>query len=259
MVQLSVILGIGTYRVSFLNLQSILNLSPKKPEFILDIGCGPLARAEIQFGNIYTIVGMDLSKASIQRALAETKLNILNKNVNFIVADAEHLPFKPNIFKTILCIGTICHLPNFIVLMNSLKEIERVSKQDGQIYIPWWRNTLSIGALERDLAIKIMDLIGIPHNQYLKFKSLSQVEQIISNEKLKITSIYYSQVFTFPWLFYNFPQRIQKYLLKIIHILNNKLKGIIWFSRFTSHYTIICQKTDKNLHCNPISFSENLP
>lgn len=246
-------------RVTFSNLHSLLNLDPKKPDAILDIGCGPLARAEVQLANSYPMVGLDLSKASIQRAIVQTKLFKLHKKVSFVVADAEHLPFKPNAFKIILCIGTICHLPNFNVLRNTLNEMKRVTKQEGLLYLPWWINALSLVALERKLLTKIMDVFGIPHNQYLKFKGISEIKQIISNEKLKITSIFYSELFEFPWLFYSFPQKIQKYQLKIMHILNYNLSRKLWVSKIASHFAVICQKTDKHLQCSLISFSENLP
>lgn len=92
---------------------------------ILELGCGTgeytlrLAKTNSK------IISLDISRVLIERA----KQKIKSPNVNFIVADAENLPFKENTYDAVVGNAVLHHLN----LDNALPEIKRVLKSGGKI------------------------------------------------------------------------------------------------------------------------------
>lgn len=81
---------------------------------ILDIGCGEVPRGD---------VNVDLNiDSSIHRG---SKLNV-KKIPNFVLADAQHLPFKSACFEKVRSSHVIEHVPNPMLM---LQEMTRVSSR----------------------------------------------------------------------------------------------------------------------------------
>lgn len=97
---------------------------------ILDVGCGKGNKSNLISRHCSELVGIDF------RRNFETALN----NVNFIQADANHLPFKENAFDAAVSNDAFEHIPR---PDECLKEVKRVIKKNGFMCInfgPLWRS-----------------------------------------------------------------------------------------------------------------------
>jgi len=54
------------------------------------------------------------------------------RDIKVVVGKGENIPFKDNIFDTVLIVVTLCFLENF---QESLKEVKRIMEEDGQLII----------------------------------------------------------------------------------------------------------------------------
>ena len=100
-----------------------------KFESLLDLGCGTGALTEIigkEFSGV-RLAGADLSEGMI----AEAKKKEI-ENCDFIVADAENLPYEDACFDALICVLSIHHHPNSD---KTLSEMWRVMKPNGTLII----------------------------------------------------------------------------------------------------------------------------
>lgn len=86
---------------------------------VLDLGCGP---KPVHAGAIGGYVGVDISPESIRAAREKYP------GRDFVIADAENLPFKSQRFDGVLCFGSLHHLPN---PLDCLAEIRRCLAHGG--------------------------------------------------------------------------------------------------------------------------------
>lgn len=97
---------------------------------VLEVGCGAgtdLLRFTLAGGNA---VAIDLSPQSV--SLAKSRLQTYNCEGDVLVADAENLPFKNDVFEVTYSWGVLHHTPN---PERAIKEIYRVTKPGGEICI----------------------------------------------------------------------------------------------------------------------------
>jgi SAM-dependent methyltransferase len=96
---------------------------------LLDVATGPgsLPREATRSG--MTCTGVDLSPGMIQLAKST------NPDIEFRVADAEHLPFADASFDAVVCNFGLGHFP---YPEASIAECVRVLKSDGRIALSWW-------------------------------------------------------------------------------------------------------------------------
>ena len=92
-------------------------LRAKKPQFILDFGCGGgwLSLLLRKWG--FSFVGMDISRNMVKNA------KIVCHDAEFIVCDAMRLPFRDGIFDFVIGISILHHLD----LKQSTDELKRIS------------------------------------------------------------------------------------------------------------------------------------
>ncbi|MBI4707558.1 MAG: class I SAM-dependent methyltransferase [Candidatus Omnitrophica bacterium] len=92
----------------------------------LELGCGTGEfTVRLQEKGIKKLVSMDISLDLIKQA----KSKLQNKNVYFVVADAEAMPFKDNSFNTITGVSILHHLN----IDTALKGIFMLLKQNGKL------------------------------------------------------------------------------------------------------------------------------
>ena len=89
------------------------NLDIKSNDILLDIGCGTGLSSEFNCN----VVGIDPSLELLKQ----------NKNIDKILAKAEYIPFKNNVFDKVI---SITSMHNFNNIEKSIKEIKRVGKKD---------------------------------------------------------------------------------------------------------------------------------
>ena len=94
-----------------------LNIKIKESDKLLDVGCG--TGLTTQFWTNKNKTGIDPAKKLIAKAKQK------NKSSNYIVAQAENIPFKDNSFDIVISITAI---QNFQDIEKGLKEIKRVAK-----------------------------------------------------------------------------------------------------------------------------------
>lgn len=98
---------------------------------IMDVGCGDGA-TEIYFNKyfpLWHIAAIDISGQSIDEAI--------NKNVfncDFKVYDGKHIPFPDEVFDAVFMAGVLHHI-NFELHAGLIKEIKRVLKSGGRLYL----------------------------------------------------------------------------------------------------------------------------
>ncbi len=102
----------------------------EKGSRILDVATGTGKQAFAFAEKGYDVTGIDLSAAMLKVANKKNRY----KNVKFQVADATMLPFEDNYFD-VVCISFALHDMPLTIREKVLKEINRVTKQEGVIVI----------------------------------------------------------------------------------------------------------------------------
>ena len=114
--------GLGSIYFRFREKVTVRCISKYCQGYILDVGCGTgLITRNLPEG----IVGLDLSAESIKKA------KFYCKNANFIVGDADNLPFKKEGFDLVICTQMLEHIAP---CEKAISEISRVLRT-GQILI----------------------------------------------------------------------------------------------------------------------------
>ncbi len=97
---------------------------------LLDIGTGPgvVPLAMRKLGHAGRIVGIDISRQAIRRALRKAE-RLPTDHLAFNVADAETLPFVEDSFDRITCVGVVLLMPD---RARAAREIRRVLHPRGR-------------------------------------------------------------------------------------------------------------------------------
>ncbi len=160
---------------------------------ILDIGCGNGRDSIFLAKKGYEVVGIDITPKAI--ALAK-KNGLKTKNLKFIVADAEKLPFKDESFDSVYSIGVL-HCTD---LNQSLKEVVRVLKNSGAGVIHLWEETLMVKTGKMKIlssAPKIKSILRKLPVKILNFKNKITTNKIDYDEGEKNAHKHYAIIFSF--------------------------------------------------------------
>jgi ubiquinone/menaquinone biosynthesis C-methylase UbiE len=109
------------YALQLVKYEIILPYLDKKSKYLLDVGIGTGLILEKIVKRCKLIVGVDISLHMLNLAKKRVKNYA---NVELILADADHLPFKENIFPTVTTFTLLQNMPN---PLKTLKELIRVS------------------------------------------------------------------------------------------------------------------------------------
>lgn len=96
---------------------------------ILDYCCGNGEFSIFLARNGAKAVGIDISEKGIEKAKREAANNGIDKNISFLLMDAEDLKFNDNSFDIIICSGVLHHLD----IKRAYPELMRVLKPNGEI------------------------------------------------------------------------------------------------------------------------------
>lgn len=112
---------------------SLNHLDISKDDFILDIGCGGGVNVE-RFLKMTEnkVFGLDYSELAVERSAALNRLAIDEGRCKIIQGSVSDLPFDDNSFDIVTAFETVYFWPDFL---NDLKEIYRVLKEEGIIFI----------------------------------------------------------------------------------------------------------------------------
>ena len=112
---------------------SVSHLDISKDDLILDIGCGGGVNVE-RFLKMTEnkVFGLDYSSLAVERSSELNRLAIDDGSCEIIQGSVSDLPFENNTFDIVTAFETVYFWPNFV---NDLKEIHRVLKDDGILFI----------------------------------------------------------------------------------------------------------------------------
>ncbi|MDI6805478.1 MAG: methyltransferase domain-containing protein [Candidatus Bathyarchaeia archaeon] len=97
--------------------------------WVLDVGCGTGILFDYIAEKAETIVGLDISKKILLCAKNRAK-NF--GNVHLILADADNIPIKENVFTHVFGITVLQNMPN---PTKTLREIRRIAKENAAIVV----------------------------------------------------------------------------------------------------------------------------
>ena len=113
--------GVEIFRSELRTLRSALK--PKTKGRVLDVGCGTGLFTVNVFGDNFELVGVDTSVRMASLAKG--------RGINVIVGDAHHLPFRDEVFDTVMFFTSL----EFLVEDNALTEVHRVLNDKGSILL----------------------------------------------------------------------------------------------------------------------------
>ena len=112
---------------------SLSHLNISKEDIILDIGCGGGVNVkrflEMTENKVY---GLDYSELAVERSAKLNRVEINNNRCEIIQGSVSDLPFEDKSFDIVTAFETVYFWPDFV---NDLKEVLRVLKDDGAIFI----------------------------------------------------------------------------------------------------------------------------
>jgi len=97
-------------------------------ETVLDVGCGKGEFLEVLDPTNSYRIGVDISYVALRNA----RRTGISGNVDYVLADAENLPFRESIFDKVFALGSLEHFPN---PQKGALEIKKVLKRGGTSYI----------------------------------------------------------------------------------------------------------------------------
>lgn len=106
-------------------------------KYILDVGCGTcsiLEKLNAYISERFYYIGIDFSIGMIKYGLDKNIPNIPYKNnISLILADAENIPLKNNLFDLIISLTVIQNLPEPATHLNEI--VKKLKKNSGIILI----------------------------------------------------------------------------------------------------------------------------
>ena len=96
---------------------------------VLEVGVGT-GRNVPHYPPESSVVAVDLSPGMLRRAVR--RAGRAGRQVDFVLADAQHLPFRENAFDTVAATCVFCSVPDPV---QGLKELRRVSRSEGSVLL----------------------------------------------------------------------------------------------------------------------------
>jgi len=160
---------------SFVRRLSEAIMGCNRRKLALDIGCGTGNLTSRLIDSFEYVVGSDISKNMLKKCRTKNK----GRNVDYVLADGEHLPFRDHMFDFIGMYSVLHHLPS---PYNCLKEVYESLKSRGLVYIDHEPN------LKRRRKVSYwVDLFFFMAIQYRR------VQRILSSVHLDLRNRYYSK------------------------------------------------------------------
>ncbi|MFX0019632.1 MAG: class I SAM-dependent methyltransferase [Candidatus Hermodarchaeota archaeon] len=154
------------------------NFLLEKNKIILDAGCGSglllefIVKNKINKIKFFNYIGIEISLNMLKRFADKCRNLSINLNINLILSDIEHLPFRENRIDSIFSITSLQNLPN---ISKGIIEILRVGKHMANLEISILKKNLDLDLLISLLNSKLIDI---------KIKNIQSIEDVIIQGKL---------------------------------------------------------------------------
>jgi len=184
---------------------------------ILEVGCadGPYTLELASMG--FTMIGLDLSQKQLERLKSLSRKSNL-KNVDVVLGDAEHLPFRSTSFNMVISISTVRYVPN---PKEAIKEFSRTTAMRGSVIVDF-PNKYS----PYFLVLKRLLMVPHPHDRHF---STIEVMQLFSAARLSQVSCRIVLIT---------PKDAPDFLLPLIRLLERIIEATPFTSRLAS--IIVC-------------------
>ena len=151
----------------------------EKNKIILDAGCGSgllfefiVKKFKINQIKFLNYIGIEISLNMLKRFADKCRNLNYNLNVNLILSDIEHLPFRDNRIDSIFSITSLQNLPN---IYKGITEILRVGEHMANLEFSILKKNLDLDSLISFLNSKLINL---------KIKNIESIEDVIIQGKL---------------------------------------------------------------------------
>lgn len=127
------------------NISALADLKPG--EWVLDVGCGAgldVFLSARKVGREGFVVGLDVSSSLLGRAKV-AKLKSTQNNVEFILADAEKIPYRDEVFDVVISNCVVNLIPR---KLDVFREISRVVKKGGRLCLS---DIITVGELGEEI------------------------------------------------------------------------------------------------------------
>jgi 2-polyprenyl-3-methyl-5-hydroxy-6-metoxy-1,4-benzoquinol methylase len=109
------------------------HLVPVAEKQVLEVGCGRGGFAHLLASEGAKVCGVDFSASALQAATARPQSNrVAGGSIDWVQADAQHLPFDDRAFDIVISCEMIEHLPDPVA---ALREMARVCRPGGLLYL----------------------------------------------------------------------------------------------------------------------------
>lgn len=135
-------------------------LKMERHDMVLDAGCGTGILFSYVADKAQATVGLDVSKKIL--LLAKKRADKL-QNIHLVLADADCMPFRENVFSLVFGITLIQNMPN---PLRTLKEIRRVAKGNARIVVTGLKKAFTLEEfkkllLDSDLKVDSLKVEGL--------------------------------------------------------------------------------------------------
>lgn len=160
--------------------QMLAELELEPFEDVLDVGCGTGAVLELLHERYphKQLTGLDLTPKMIEVACAKQL-----DNINFIVGDAENLPFEPQSFDAVLCSNSFHHYPR---PDRFFAEAARVLRPGGRLILRDYTSNDVVVWLMNTLELPLARLFGHGDVRICKVSELRDLAEAAGLDLLKL-------------------------------------------------------------------------
>ncbi len=213
------------------------NTQSLKGKQILEVGSGLGGFCILLARKGANPVGLDISSNAINEAKALAKQHKLQNQIDFIIGDAQFLPFKDQSNEIVICSETLEHVADY---EQAFCELVRVTEESGYL-------CLTVPNFLSSLFFEYIVLLSIGQPQYAKnFLSvekehifhLFKIKKLLNRDDLKVVEIRSTD-------FLHLPPTIRKALKldKYLKVLSDHLENHGWVSRlFGAHIGVLAKK-----------------
>lgn len=160
--------------------QMLAELELESFENVLDVGCGTGAVLELLHERYPSslLTGLDLTPGMIEVARAKQL-----SNVDFVVGDAENLPFEPQSFDAVLCSNSFHHYPH---PDRFFAEAARVLRPGGRLILRDYTSNDVVVWLMNTLELPLARLFGHGDVRICKVSELRDLAEAAGLDLLKL-------------------------------------------------------------------------
>jgi len=137
--------------------KSIGKVGIDKNSLILDCGCGTGLLFDYVADKVKMVVGLDISRGLLEKAKKRAEKF---DNIHLVLADADHAPFKDNVFDVVFAVTLLQNMPN---PEETLAELKRVAEANAFLVITGLKKKfclVSFEALLRKLKLNIIEIMN---------------------------------------------------------------------------------------------------